>query len=84
MATLALLGANTRYFGRVGDDHFGRFILSGLSDVGVNTSLVQVEPHKLSPVIDRRGRRVHPQAAAAVHPRQHHPARAAATCPRGC
>ncbi len=50
VATLALLGANTRYFGRVGDDHFGRFILSGLSDSGVNTSLVQIEPGKLSPV----------------------------------
>jgi sulfofructose kinase len=50
MATLALLGASTRYFGRVGEDHFGRFILSGLSEVGVNTTLVQVEPHKLSPV----------------------------------
>jgi sulfofructose kinase len=50
VATLALLGANARYFGRVGDDHFGRFILSGLTDTGVNTSLVQVESGKLSPV----------------------------------
>jgi sulfofructose kinase len=50
LATLALLGASARYFGRLGDDHFGRFILSSLSDVGVNTSLVQVEEHKLSPV----------------------------------
>jgi sulfofructose kinase len=50
LATLALLGASTRYFGRVGDDHFGRFIVSGLHDVGVNTSLVQLEQQKLSPV----------------------------------
>ncbi len=50
LATIALLGANARFFGRVGDDHFGRFILSGLSDVGVDTSLVQIEQQKLSPV----------------------------------
>jgi sulfofructose kinase len=50
LATLALLGAGSRFFGMVGDDHFGRFILSGLSDVGVDTSLVQVERQKVSPV----------------------------------
>jgi sulfofructose kinase len=50
LAALAMLGASTRYFGRVGDDHFGRFILSGLADVGVNTALVQVEEQKMSPV----------------------------------
>jgi sulfofructose kinase len=50
LATLAALGAKTRFFGRLGDDHFGRFILSGLTDVGVNTSMCLVDPHKLSPI----------------------------------
>jgi len=50
LAALATLGARARYFGRVGDDHFGRFIVSGLDEVGVNTSLVLVEKGKLSPV----------------------------------
>src|SRR5690242_8411184 len=35
LAALAMLGAKARYFGRLGDDHFGRFILSGLNEVGV-------------------------------------------------
>ena len=50
LATLAMLGAKARFFGRLGDDHFGRFILSGLNEVGVNTALTQVERQKLSPV----------------------------------
>jgi sulfofructose kinase len=50
LATLAALGAKTRFFGRLGDDHFGRFIVSGLTEVGVNTSMCLVDPHKLSPV----------------------------------
>src|SRR5687768_12300899 len=27
LATLGVLGAKTRFFGRLGDDHFGRFVL---------------------------------------------------------
>jgi sulfofructose kinase len=50
MASLAVLGAKGRFFGRVGDDHFGRFILSALNEVGVNTALTHIEPGKLSPV----------------------------------
>ena len=50
LATLAMFGAKCRFFCRVGDDHFGRFILSGLDEVGVNTSLTSLEPGKLSPV----------------------------------
>ena len=50
LATLAALGAKTRFFGRLGDDHFGRFILGGLTEVGVNTSMCLVDPHKLSPI----------------------------------
>jgi sugar/nucleoside kinase (ribokinase family) len=50
LAALAMLGAKARFFGRLGDDHFGRFILSGLDEVGVNTSLTRIERQKLSPV----------------------------------
>jgi sulfofructose kinase len=50
MATLAVLGAKTRFFGRLGDDHFGHFILGGLSEAGVNTSLCLADPGKLSPI----------------------------------
>ena len=50
LAALAMLGAKARFFGRLGDDHFGRFILSGLNEVGVNTALTQIERQKLSPV----------------------------------
>jgi sulfofructose kinase len=50
LAALAMLGAKARFFGRLGDDHFGRFILSGLDEVGVNTSLTHIEKQKLSPV----------------------------------
>ena len=50
MATLAVLGAKTRFFGRVGDDHFGRFVLSGLEELGVDTSLACKERDKVSPV----------------------------------
>jgi sulfofructose kinase len=50
LAALAALGAKARYFGRVGDDHFGRFILTGLTEMGVNTSLTLVDPNKLSPI----------------------------------
>ncbi len=50
LATLATLGDKTRFFGRLGDDHFGHFILSGLDEVGVNTSFCLVDPHKISPI----------------------------------
>jgi sugar/nucleoside kinase (ribokinase family) len=50
LATLAVLGAKTRFFGRVGDDHFGRFVLGGLSELGVDVSLTHVERQKISPV----------------------------------
>jgi sugar/nucleoside kinase (ribokinase family) len=50
LASLATLGAKTRFFGRVGDDSFGTFALAGLRELGVDTSLVDVEAHKVSPV----------------------------------
>lgn len=50
LATLAVLGAQTRYYGRVGDDDFGRFVLRGLKELQVDTSAVSVERGKVSPV----------------------------------
>jgi sugar/nucleoside kinase (ribokinase family) len=50
LAALAMLGARTRFFGRLGDDHFGRFIRAGLDDLGVDTSMVVPEPRRMSPV----------------------------------
>lgn len=50
IATLAMLGAKTRFFGRVGNDQFGRFILSGLQELSVDTALMAIEDDRLSPV----------------------------------
>jgi sulfofructose kinase len=50
IASLAVLGARSRFFGRVGDDQFGRFIVSGLAELGMDTDLIAVERGKVSPV----------------------------------
>jgi len=50
VATLAVMGANTRFFGRIGDDEHGRFILRGMQNLGVDTSMLMVEKGKVSPV----------------------------------
>jgi sulfofructose kinase len=50
LATAAVLGAKARFFGRVGDDDFGRFILGGLRSFAVDAGQVSVEPGKVSPV----------------------------------
>src|SRR3954471_6610061 len=50
LATAAHLGAKARFFGRLGDDDFGRFVQGGLTGLGVDTSLVSVEPGKISAV----------------------------------
>lgn len=50
LATAAILGAKTRFFGRMGDDQFGRFVLAGLKDMNVDTSMASVERGKLSPI----------------------------------
>jgi sulfofructose kinase len=50
LATLASLGASARYFGRLGDDEFGRLILRRLRSFGVDTSAVLIEPGRLSPL----------------------------------
>jgi sulfofructose kinase len=50
LATLAVLGAKTRFFGRLGDDSFGQFALAAMKAMGVDTSMVDVEAHKVSPI----------------------------------
>ncbi len=50
LATLAEMGQKTRFFGRIGDDEHGRFILRSLQNLGVDTSLLEVEQDKVSPV----------------------------------
>src|SRR2546423_7652601 len=50
LATLAMLGAKTRFFGRVGDDEFGRFVMNGLSALSVDVASASIEPGKVSPV----------------------------------
>jgi 5-dehydro-2-deoxygluconokinase len=50
LATLAVMGQSTRFFGRIGDDEHGRFILRGMQNLGVDTSMLMVEKGKVSPV----------------------------------
>lgn len=50
LATLAVLGQRTRFFGRIGDDENGHFILRGMQNLGVDTSMLTVEEDKVSPV----------------------------------
>jgi sugar/nucleoside kinase (ribokinase family) len=50
LAVLATLGVRGRYFGRVGDDEFGRFILRSLQQLRIDTSMLSIEPGKVSPV----------------------------------
>jgi sugar/nucleoside kinase (ribokinase family) len=50
LAVLATLGVRGRYFGRVGDDEFGRFILRSLQQLRIDTSMLSIEEGKVSPV----------------------------------
>jgi sugar/nucleoside kinase (ribokinase family) len=50
LAMLATLGAKTRFFGRLGDDDFGRFLVAGLRELQVDTSMVGIERQKVSPL----------------------------------
>ena len=50
LAVLAMLGVRGRYFGRVGDDEFGRFILRSLQQLRIDTSMLSIEEGKVSPV----------------------------------
>ena len=43
LAVLSTLGVRGRYFGRVGDDEFGRFILRSLQQVHIDTSVLAIE-----------------------------------------
>jgi len=49
LVTAAHLGLETRFCGKVSDDMFGTFILNSLSNMGVDTSGVIVEPERVSP-----------------------------------
>jgi sugar/nucleoside kinase (ribokinase family) len=50
LAVLSSLGVAGRYYGRIGDDNFGRFILRSLKELRIDASLVRVERGKVSPV----------------------------------
>jgi sugar/nucleoside kinase (ribokinase family) len=50
LATLAVMNQSTRFFGRIGDDDHGRFILRSMQNLGVDTSMLMVERDKVSPV----------------------------------
>lgn len=61
IATVASLGAPARFFGRLGDDDFGRYILRGLEEYEVDCSMVPREKGAVSPLsivqIDELSRR---------------------------
>jgi sugar/nucleoside kinase (ribokinase family) len=61
LATIAAFGVPARFFGRLGDDEFGRLIIRHLRGFGVDTASVLMEPGRLSPVtftlIDEETRR---------------------------
>jgi len=61
LATLAAMGARTRFFGRIADDEHGRFILRSMQNLGIDTSLLSIEKGRVSPVcvlqIDELSRR---------------------------
>jgi sulfofructose kinase len=50
IATLAVLGAKTRFFGRVGNDDHGHFIRRSMNNLNVDTSLLMLEDDRVSPV----------------------------------
>jgi sugar/nucleoside kinase (ribokinase family) len=50
LAVLATLGVRGRYFGRVGDDEFGRFILRSLQQLRIDASMLLIDKGKVSPV----------------------------------
>ncbi len=50
LAALAVMGQSTRFFGRIGDDEHGRFILRGMQNLGVDTSMLMIEKDRVSPV----------------------------------
>src|SRR5262252_8516417 len=61
LATVAALGGQARYFGRLSDDEFGQIILRGLKEFGVDVASVLIQPGRISPasfvMVDERTRR---------------------------
>jgi sugar/nucleoside kinase (ribokinase family) len=61
VATMAALGGRTRYFGRLSDDDFGRYIVAGLEEFEVDCKQVMIQSGMVSPVsivqIDELSRR---------------------------
>lgn len=50
VATLAVMGANTRFFGRIGDDEHGHFILRSMQNLRIDTTMLSIEKDKVSPI----------------------------------
>ena len=50
IATAAALGAPSRFFGRVGDDDFGAYILRSLREYNVDCSMIVPQPGAVSPL----------------------------------
>lgn len=61
LATLAVMGERTRFFGRVAADEHGQFIRRSMQDLGVDTTMLTTEKGRVSPVsilqIDELSRR---------------------------
>jgi sulfofructose kinase len=50
LATLAVMGESTRFFGRIADDMHGHFILRSMKSLRIDTSLLSVERDRVSPI----------------------------------
>lgn len=50
LAALAVMGARTRFFGRIADDEHGRFILRSMHNLRIDTSMLSIERDKVSAV----------------------------------
>ena len=50
LATLAVMGEKTRFFGRIADDEHGHFILRSMQNLRIDTSMLMIEKDKVSPV----------------------------------
>ena len=61
LAALAMMGQRTRFFGRIADDEHGHFILRSMQNLRIDTSMLSIEPDRVSPVsiiqIDELSRR---------------------------
>jgi sugar/nucleoside kinase (ribokinase family) len=61
LATLAVMGERTRFFGRVAEDEHGQFIRRSMQDLGVDATMLTTEKGRVSPVsilqIDELSRR---------------------------